>query len=67
MRRAQNVDTHAHKQHRLSQNSSSVCSIFVLVIASDMHLQYKSEKRAKNVHFHTAKNIQIQPTLFRYF
>ena len=66
MRRAQNADTHAHKQHRLSQNISSVCSSFVLVIASDMHLESESEKPAKNVDFHTAKNIQIQPILFRY-
>ena len=59
MRRAQNADTHAHKQHRLSQNIFPVCSSFVLVIASDMHLEPESEKRAKNVHFHTTKNIQI--------
>ena len=66
MRRAQNADTHAHKQHRLSQNISPVCSSFKLVIASDMYLESESEKRAKNVDFHTAKNIQIQPILFRY-
>ena len=40
---------------------------FVLVIASDMQFESESEKRAENVDFHTAKNIQIQPTLFRYF
>ena len=67
MRRAQNTDTHAHKQHRLSQNISPVSSSFVLVIASDMHLKSDSEKRAKNVDFHTTKSIQIQSTLFRYF
>ena len=67
MRRAQNADNHALKKHRLSQNISPVCSSVVLVIASDMHLEPGSEKRAKNVDFHTAKNIQIQPTLFRYF
>ena len=67
MRRAQNADTRAHKQHRLSQTISPVCSIFVLVIASDMHLESESEKRAKNVDFQTAKNIQIQATRFRYF
>ena len=66
MRRAQNADTHALKQPRLSQNISPVCSSFVLVVASDMHLE-SNEKRAKNVDLHTAKNIQIQPTLFRYF
>ena len=66
MRRAQNADTHAHKQHRLSQNIFPVGSSFVLVIASDMHLEHESEKRAKIVHFHTTKNIQIQSTLFRY-
>ena len=67
MRRAQNADTHAHKQHRLSQNMFPACSSFVLVIASDMHLEPESEKRAKNIHFQTTKNIQIQSTLFRYF
>ena len=67
MRRAQNADTHELKQHRLSQNIFPVCSSFVLVIASDMHLEPESEKRAKNVHFHTTKNIQIQSTLFHYF
>ena len=45
MRRAQITDTHALKQHRLSQNMSPVCSSFVLVIASDMHLEPESEKR----------------------
>ena len=67
MRRAQNADTHALKQHRLSQNISPVCSSFVLVIASDMHLESESEKRAKNVDFHTAENIQIQATRFSLF
>ena len=67
MRRAQNADTDALKQPRLSKNISPVYSSFVLVIASDMHLESESEKRAKNVDLHTAKNIQIQPTLFRYF
>ena len=67
MRRVQNADTHALKQPRLSQNISPVCSSFVLLIASEMYLEPESEKRAKNVDFHTAKNIQIQPTLFRYF
>ena len=69
MRRAQNADAHALKQHRLCQNISPVCSSFVLVIASDMHLEPENEKRAKNVDFQTAKNIQIQATVFfsRYF
>ena len=65
MRRAQNAGTHALKQHRLSQNTSPVCSSFVPVIAPDMHLESESEKRAKNVNFHTGRNIQIQPTLFQ--
>ena len=67
MRRAQNTDTHALKQPRLSQNISPVCSSFVLVIVSDMHLESQSEKRAKNVDLHTAKNMQIQPTTFSLF
>ena len=67
MRWAQNADTHAHKQHRLSQNIFPVGSSFVLVIAYDMHLEPESAKRAENVPFHTTKNIQIKSTLFRYF
>ena len=55
------------KQRRLSENISPVCASFVLVIASNMHLEFESGKRAKNVDFHTVKNIQIQPTRFRYF
>ena len=66
-RRAQNADTHAHKQPRLSENISPVCSSCVLVIASDMHLESQSEIRTKNDDLNTAKNIQIQLTLFRYF
>ena len=67
MRRAQNADTHALKQPRLSQNISPDCSSLELVIASDIRLESESEKRAKNIHFHTTENIQIQPTLYRYF
>ena len=43
MRRAQNADTHALKQHRLSQNVFPVGSSFVLIIASDMHLEPENE------------------------
>ena len=67
MRRAQNADIYVLKQPRLSQNISPVCSSCALVITSDMHLESESEKRAKNVEIHTAKNIQRQPTLFHYF
>ena len=67
IRWAQNADTHALKQYRLFPNISSVCSSFVLVVTSDMHLESESEKRAKNVDLHTAKNVQIQATLFRYY
>ena len=49
MRRAKNGDTHGLKQHRLSQNTSPVCSSFVPVIAPDMHLESESEKRAKTI------------------
>ena len=47
MPRAQNADTHALKQPRLSQYISPVSSSFALVIASDMHLESDSEKRSK--------------------
>ena len=66
MRRAQNADTYALKQQRLSQNISPVCSSFVLVIASDMYLEPESKKLAKNVHFHTAKiQTTLSPAIFR--
>ena len=55
MRWAQNADTHALKQPRLSQNISPVCSSIVLVIASDMHLESESKKQAKNDDLHTDK------------
>ena len=64
---AENADTHALKQPQLSQNISPVCSSFVLVIESDMQLMSESKKPAKNIDLHTAKFIQIQPTLFHYF
>ena len=67
MRRAQNADAHALKQHRLSQNVCPVYSSFVLVIASDMHFESESGKQAENIDLHTAKTILIQTTLFRYF
>ena len=67
MRRAQNADTHALKQHRLSQNISPVCSSFVLVMASDMHLESQSEKRAKNVDFHKAKTYPDTTNTFSLF
>ena len=47
MRRAQNADTHAPKQPRLSQNISPVCFSFVLVIASDMHLKSEIKKNER--------------------
>ena len=62
MHLARNADTHALKQHRLFQNISLVFSSF----ASDTHLQPESGKRAENVDFLTAKNIQEQATPFRY-
>ena len=67
MRRAQNADPHALKQHRLSQNISPVCSSFVLVIASDMYLESESEKRAKNVDFRTAKKYLDTTNTFSVF
>ena len=75
-----NLSFHFHapgSRHRYpcTQTASAVPKYFpcllqfcsLLVIASDMHLESESKKRAKNVDFHTAKNIQIQLTLFRYF
>ena len=67
MSRAQNADTHALKKHRPSEKSPPLSSSFVLVIASDMHLEPESEKRAKNVDVHKAKNAQKQAILFRRF
>ena len=64
MRRVQNADTHAHKQHRLSQNMFPVGSSFVLVIASDMHLEHESEKRAKIFIFTQLKISRYNPHFF---
>ena len=63
MRRAQNADTNALKQPRLSQNISPVCHSF----ASDMQLEPETEKRTKNADFHKTKNIQIQATTISLF
>ena len=63
MRRAQNADTHALRQHRLSQNSFPLCFRYLLVIASDMHLEPESEKQLKNVVFYSAENVQKQAIL----
>ena len=49
VRWAQNADTHALKPHRLSQNNSPACSNFVLVIASDMHLESKAKNERKTL------------------
>ena len=43
------ADTNALKQQRLSRNIPPVCSIFVLVIASDMHLESQSENERKTL------------------
>ena len=40
-------DTHVLKQHRLSKNIFPVCSSFVLVITSDMHLESQSKKNER--------------------
>ena len=61
MRRALNADTHALKQHRLSLNSSLICSSFLLVIVSDVHLSLRA-KRLRNVEFHTAEDVFKQTT-----
>ena len=67
MRQAQSADTHAHKQHRLSQDICPVCSSFVLVIASDMHLEPDSEKRAKSFIFTQLKISRYNPRFFAIF
>ena len=67
MHRAHNADTHALKQHLLSQNSSPVCSSCVPVIVSDMCIEPEGKKRAENVVCHTAKIVQKEVKLFRYY
>ena len=62
-----NADTHALKQHRQSQNISPVCSSFVLVIASDMHLESESEKRAKKLIFTQLKISRYNQCFFVIF
>ena len=54
----------------MHQTASAVPKLFplyfnsVLVIASEMLVELESEKLAKNVHFHTAKNVPKQ-AIFR--
>ena len=76
MRWAQNADIHALKDLMYSlwytQTASAVqknflCASFVLVIASNMHLESESEKRAENIDLHTAKNIQKHTKTFPLF
>ena len=67
MRRAQDADTHALKQHRLSQNIFPVCSTFVLVIASDMHLEPQSENVRKTFIFTQLKTPRYNPHFFAIF
>ena len=64
MRRAQNADTHALQQHRLSQNSSP-SSAPVLYWLS--HPTCILRLKAKNIDFHTGKSVQNPATLFRHF
>ena len=66
-RRAQNADTHALKQHRLSQNISPDCSCFVLVLASDMHLEPESENERKTFIFTQLKISRYNPHFFAIF
>lgn len=49
MRQAPDTHTHALQQHRQSQNSYPFCSSFLLVMASDMHLQRKIEKTGQKM------------------
>ena len=65
MRRPQNADTHALKQHRLSQNISPVCSSFVLTIACDI-FAYRVSQR-KTLIFTQLKLSRYNQRLFRYF
>ena len=64
---------HAPSRYPCIQTASAVpkyfpvCSSFVLVIASDMHLEPGSEKRAKNVDFHTAKRYPDTTNTFSLF
>ena len=67
MRRAQNTGTRALKQHRLSPNISPVCSSFVLVIVSDMHIERGSEKRTKTLIFTQLKISRCKQHFFAIF
>ena len=60
MSRAQNADTHALKQHRLSQNFPLSAPVMYWL----SHLTCILSLKAKNVDFHTANNVLIQTTLF---
>ena len=68
MSRAQKADTYALKQHRLSEDlplSAPVLHWLSHLIRILSLKAKKKKKKAKNVDFHTAKNVQKQATLFR--
>ena len=67
MRWAQNLDTHALKRHGLSQNIFLVCFSFVLVIASDMHLEPESENERKTLIFTELKMSRYKQHFFAIF
>ena len=71
MRRAQNADTHALKQHRLSQNIFpcllQFCTGSRIWHASRVWKRKTSEERAKNVDFHTAKKCTCTTNTFSLF
>ena len=49
--------------------STQFCRFHLFLDRKELHyvLEPESEERAKNVDFHTAKNVQIQATLMLYF
>ena len=62
------------RRYPCTQTASAVPKYFpcLLQFRTGYHIWHasrvsKQKKRAKNVHFHTTKNIQIQSTHFRYF
>ena len=67
MRRVQNADTHVPKQPRLSQNIPPVCSSFVLVFASDMHLESQSEYERRTLIYTQLKISRYNQHFFAIF
>ena len=67
MRRAQNADTHALKQPRLSQNISRLLQFFYWLSHLTCISRLKAKNERKTLIYTQLTNIQVQPNTFSLF